>query len=515
MVLGTETFAYVPAVVIMSTLAVLLILAGVSPGTWAFMATSFYQACPWLVAIGVIAYMFVVTVWYTVWLPSMALLTVVTTHPILSGGVVLGVLGCLGLGGVITARRTGPAVDWSLLGRMVGSLLLLSVVTIMFITALWRLIEAFTWFWLAIVGIGDSVGTVLDTLVWSTPSFTGAPQATPPSEAFTATAMVMGSLIVVAVWQLWGYTSLEHADAVPVTSDEYPTLHAITTSVAAQLDIPKPAIAVSDRSTPQAVIVGFRPGNTTFLVSRGLLEPLDTDELEAVVAHELAHVANMDSMVMGIVALPTLLLDALSNEHDETSEDESQAALSSATDRSTTAGASSVLIRLARLPVLAIGYCVAAILLRVIPVMVLTLVSTIVFMALLSQPAVAILSRARESAADRTAVRITGSPAVLASALETLDDRIAQRPTADLRDVSTLSSLSILPLDPIDPPSTDQPTERLRRFVTLFRSEQRETEAIWTVIGAGWTRLRWLLLATHPLTTRRIDALTTLRKEET
>lgn len=81
----------------------------------------------------------------------------------------------------------------------------------------------------------------------------------------------------------------------------------MTTTISAQFDIPTPAIAVTDRSDPQAVVMGVRPGTATFLVSQGLLDALDTDELEAVIAHEPAHVANMDAMVMGILTLPERL----------------------------------------------------------------------------------------------------------------------------------------------------------------------------------------------------------------
>jgi hypothetical protein len=48
--------------------------------------------------------------------------------------------------------------------------------------------------------------------------------------------------------------------------------------------------------------------------------------------------------------------------------------------------------------------------------------------------------------ADRTAVMVTGSPAALASALRTLDEQIAEMPSEDLREASSLSTLSILPL---------------------------------------------------------------------
>lgn len=162
------------------------------------------------------------TVWYTVWLPSMTLLATVAAHPTLASLVGLGGLGCLGIGVVITAWRTGPAVDWSLLSRMVVSLLMLSVLTVVFVTALWRLIEVFAWFWLSVVGIGDDVGTVIDTIVSAYPAFTIPRHSAPTHEAFIATVIVFGGFVVVALWNLRGNTPLTRADATLVSATEYP-----------------------------------------------------------------------------------------------------------------------------------------------------------------------------------------------------------------------------------------------------------------------------------------------------
>lgn len=103
-----------------------------------------------------------------------------------------------------------------------------------------------------------------------------------------------------------------------------------------------------------------------------------------------------------------------------------------------------------------------------------------------SRAIVAVLSQTRETSADRTAVAVTGSPAALAGALRTLDDRIDRTPTRDLREAAGVSSLSILPLEPVAVDSDDPSLlERLR--ARLFR--------------------------THPPTERRLAVLEELERE--
>lgn len=61
--------------------------------------------------------------------------------------------------------------------------------------------------------------------------------------------------------------------------------------------------------------VGFRPSNIHLVISSGALDSLETTaELEAVVAHELAHVANRDAMVMTAVSAPVVLADGYSRD---------------------------------------------------------------------------------------------------------------------------------------------------------------------------------------------------------
>jgi heat shock protein HtpX len=63
-------------------------------------------------------------------------------------------------------------------------------------------------------------------------------------------------------------------------------------------DLPPPQVAVIDSNAPNAFVVGLVPSRATVVVTRGLLERLEPEELEAVLAHELSHVANRDALVM-------------------------------------------------------------------------------------------------------------------------------------------------------------------------------------------------------------------------
>jgi len=103
------------------------------------------------------------------------------------------------------------------------------------------------------------------------------------------------------------------------------------------------------------------------------------------------------------------------------------------------------------------------------------------FVVTLSRWSVAVVSRYREYLADRGAVAITGDPAALASALETLDRDLERRPGTDLREHRSAAAFSIVP-----PPWEEHRFfDRTRRFV------------------------RRRLFGTHPRTTKRIEQLRT------
>lgn len=87
-----------------------------------------------------------------------------------------------------------------------------------------------------------------------------------------------------------------------VGSEQAPLLHNVVEEVAIAAGLPKPRVAVVDDPAPNAFATGRDPEHAVVAVTSGLLERMDRDELQAVVAHEMAHVANRDTLMMSVAA---------------------------------------------------------------------------------------------------------------------------------------------------------------------------------------------------------------------
>ena len=209
---------------------------------------------------------------------------------------------------------------------------------------------------------------------------------------------------------------LRSVGARRIAPDERPDLHARVGRLAQQVDLPEPAVAVVDSSVPNAFATGRTPETSTVVVTEGLLEDLGGNELDAVLAHELAHVRNRDVPVMTVAyLLPTLTYVVAIAAYALLSAIWNVAAHLRHTDSDD-----------------------ARPLLAVIAILVVTGVLTLAvstFFWLGSFLVYRLLSRYREYAADRGAARITGDPAALASALETIDGRMEALPDRDLREL--------------------------------------------------------------------------------
>ena len=83
-----------------------------------------------------------------------------------------------------------------------------------------------------------------------------------------------------------------------------PELHAIVERLCIVADLPKPAIVLDRSAMPNSWIEGTTRGGFRLHLTQGLLDLLEPSELEAVIAHELAHVANRDAAVMTLVGGP-------------------------------------------------------------------------------------------------------------------------------------------------------------------------------------------------------------------
>jgi heat shock protein HtpX len=84
---------------------------------------------------------------------------------------------------------------------------------------------------------------------------------------------------------------------------EFRQLHNIVEEVAIAAGTPKPSVYVIDADAPNAFATGRNPSHASIAVTRGLLQIMNREELQGVIAHELSHVRNYDILVMTIVAI--------------------------------------------------------------------------------------------------------------------------------------------------------------------------------------------------------------------
>jgi heat shock protein HtpX len=96
--------------------------------------------------------------------------------------------------------------------------------------------------------------------------------------------------------------ALKSSGAQPVTREQLPRLYQVMERLAAKANIPVPALYVVPDMAPNAFATGRSPKHASVAVTRGLLEIMNDDELEGVIAHELSHVRNYDILTSSIAA---------------------------------------------------------------------------------------------------------------------------------------------------------------------------------------------------------------------
>ena len=202
--------------------------------------------------------------------------------------------------------------------------------------------------------------------------------------------------------------ALKSSGAQPVTREQLPRLYEVMERLAAKANIPVPKLYVVPDMAPNAFATGRNPNHASVAVTQGLLQILNDDELEGVIAHELSHVRNYDILTSSIAA--------------------------------TIAGAVTYMAQMGRWAMIFGGYggsrdndrggggLSALLMIFLAP-----------FAALLLQ---LFLSRTREYAADETGARMVGQPYGLISALEKLGTYNRRIPTSAIS--PSTSSLCIV-----------------------------------------------------------------------
>jgi heat shock protein HtpX len=236
--------------------------------------------------------------------------------------------------------------------------------------------------------------------------------------------------------------ALKMAGAREVSEAEEPQLHLLVGRVAQLAGVPKPRVYIVNNASPNAFATGRDPNHAAVAVTTGILRLLDTDELEGVIAHEMAHVRNRDTLTMTIAA--------------------------------TFAGAIFYLAQMGQYALYFGGLGggrrdsrggggldgIGAILMIVLAPIA----------AMLIQLAI---SRQREYSADMSGAKITGNPGALADALESLERGVAVRPmnqvpavAAPLFIVNPLSPSMLSRLFSDHPPIAER-IARLRKMAFL------------------------------------------------
>ena len=115
------------------------------------------------------------------------------------------------------------------------------------------------------------------------------------------------ALVVAVVMNFVSYffsdkIALRSSGAQPVTREQLPRLYQVMERLAAKAKIPVPALYVVPDMAPNAFATGRSPKHASVAVTQGLLQIMNDDELEGVIAHELSHVRNYDILTSSIAA---------------------------------------------------------------------------------------------------------------------------------------------------------------------------------------------------------------------
>jgi len=97
--------------------------------------------------------------------------------------------------------------------------------------------------------------------------------------------------------------ALAMSGAQEVSINEAPDLHQMVEKLAVQAGVPKPRVYIIPQDTPNAFATGRNPEHAAVAVTQGILRILKPEELEGVLAHELAHVRNRDILISSVAAV--------------------------------------------------------------------------------------------------------------------------------------------------------------------------------------------------------------------
>jgi len=218
---------------------------------------------------------------------------------------------------------------------------------------------------------------------------------------------VIASIMMLLQWYFSDRIVLWSTGAKVVTKEQFPELHELVERIVARNGLPKPRIAVVNSQMPNAFATGKSPKSSIVAVTSGLMQQLETEELEGVVAHELAHIKNRDVLVLTLASLFSMVAWYLMRFSF-------YGGMYGGRNRDSAGGAAILII------VAIVTWFVSFLIIRAI-------------------------SRYREFVADRDGAMMTGKPTKLANALLKISGTMKRIPTRDLRQVEGMNAFFIIP----------------------------------------------------------------------
>jgi heat shock protein HtpX len=226
---------------------------------------------------------------------------------------------------------------------------------------------------------------------------------------------VIAGIMILAQWYFSDKIVLWSTGAKIVSREQFPELHDLVERIVARNNLSKPRIAVINTRTPNSFATGKTPKSSIVAVTTGLMDELDAEELEGVIAHELAHIKNRDVLVLTLASIFSVMAWYLMRFG-------MYGAMFGGGGgggygrRGNEGGAAMLLILL---------------------IAVITWIASFLI--------VRAISRYREYIADRDGALITGKPSKLASALLKISGTMKRIPTRDLREIEGMNAFFIIP----------------------------------------------------------------------
>ena len=220
---------------------------------------------------------------------------------------------------------------------------------------------------------------------------------------------IVGVMVVVQYY-MSDRLILMSTGAKEVSAEQAPQLHIMVKTLADRYEMPMPKVAIIDTAVPNAFATGRNSKNALVAVTVGIQQRLSERELQAVIGHELAHVANRDMRILAIanflVTLTSFLMTMLFW----------NMLFGGMGSRRNNGGGGMMMVYLVTILVYFVG-----------------------------QLLVLALTRYREFGADHTGAEISGDPGALADALEKISGTVAGIPDQDLRKLQTANAFLIIP----------------------------------------------------------------------